>query len=369
MNDPNDRTDQTHPADLSNLLLEVAPREDTRSPIAGRPARPWGSVWKLLPAAVLVGVMLVVPLVATVVTSVHVSGSRFLGLGWDHYTALWHDRQIRHAIFNSLGWLAIAPLICVVGFVLARLGRGPRRSRAFLIGVIAAPMAVSALVAGLTFRLMFAPQPDQGIMTALTSAASAAFGDRSPLPGARPDPGGTRLVDPPGASGDGEGSTFTIDQASGDLVTGIITPGQAVDLALTGVPTPSAPPLGPADLPVSVPGEVTGVVTVRDRPVVGVPVSIQRFDFTETTHTDSHGLFHFDVSDQPVAAEARYVLRIPASAVAPRSDGVAFLGPPWITWVLGSAFAWSWMGFAVVMFRTGLAAVPRDLVRMARSFG
>lgn len=348
-------------------LFEVAPREDTRSPVAGRPARPWRSVWALLPAAVLVGVMLAAPLVATVITSLHVAGSGFFGFGLDHYAAIWHDGQVRHAVANSLRWLAIAPLVCVVGFALAQLGRNARRSRAFLVGVVAAPMAVSALTTGVAFRLLFAPQPDQGIMTALASAAGRAFGETSPLPGAHPDPAGVARVD---ASGQNLGPLgFTADTASGDLTTEQLAPGQAVDLALTGVPTPAIPPLGTPGPPVGTPGEVSGVVTVRDRPVGGIPVSIHRLGFAETTHTDQHGYFHFDVSDQPAAAQARYTLDIPASAIAPQPAGVAFLGPGWIGWVLGSAFTWGWMGFALVVFRAGLAGVPANLQRMARAFG
>jgi alpha-glucoside transport system permease protein len=36
--------------------------------------------------------------------------------------------------------------------------------------------------------------------------------------------------------------------------------------------------------------------------------------------------------------------------------GVTWLGPGLIWWVLGSAFAWSWLGFVVVLFRAGLDA-------------
>jgi alpha-glucoside transport system permease protein len=45
------------------------------------------------------------------------------------------------------------------------------------------------------------------------------------------------------------------------------------------------------------------------------------------------------------------------------------LGPGFIAVVLGSAFAWSWIGLAVVVFAAGLRAVPTDRLRMARSAG
>lgn len=354
-------------------LFEIAPREDTRYPVAGRPARPWRSIGSVLPAAVLVCLMVVAPLVYTVVTSLWVgrgAGLAGTGFGFGHYAAIWYDPQVRHAVANSLRWLAVAPLVCLIGFVLARIGRDARRSRAFLIGVIAAPMAVSALITGITFRLMFAPQPTQGVMTAIASAADNWLGGTAPLPGGRPDPDGTLFVHQSGDPADAPaGPLFSVDPVTGDLVTATVTPGQVVDLALTGVPTPPGPALAADALPRRRAGQVSGVVTVRGRPVAGVPVSIHRLAFAETTRTDRRGVFAFDVADQPVAAEARYVLHIPASAVAPPSNGVAFLGPSWIGWVLAAAFVWGWTGYAVVVFRAGLAAVPRDLLRMARALG
>ena len=54
--------------------------------------------------------------------------------------------------------------------------------------------------------------------------------------------------------------------------------------------------------------------------------------------------------------------------------GVAFRllsgpGPGWIWLVLGLAFTWQWLGLAAVVFRAGLAGLPRDLLRVARAFG
>src|SRR4051794_17283138 len=45
---------------------------------------------------------------------------------------------------------------------------------------------------------------------------------------------------------------------------------------------------------------------------------------------------------------------------------VLWLGPDLIWWVLASAFAWSWLGFAVVLFRAGLDANPGGVYRLGR---
>jgi alpha-glucoside transport system permease protein len=45
---------------------------------------------------------------------------------------------------------------------------------------------------------------------------------------------------------------------------------------------------------------------------------------------------------------------------------VTWLGPDLIWWVLASAFAWSWLGFIVVLFRAGLDAAGGATFRLAR---
>ena len=43
-----------------------------------------------------------------------------------------------------------------------------------------------------------------------------------------------------------------------------------------------------------------------------------------------------------------------------------WLGPDLIWWVLISAFAWTWLGFAVSLYRAGLGAIPPEHLRRAR---
>jgi alpha-glucoside transport system permease protein len=46
--------------------------------------------------------------------------------------------------------------------------------------------------------------------------------------------------------------------------------------------------------------------------------------------------------------------------------GVTWLGPDLIWWVLASAFAWSWLGFVVVLFRAGLDSAAGATFRLGR---
>ncbi len=122
----------------------LIPREDTRAPVRGHRPRPWRPVLYLVPACLIVGTALVVPLVWAVATSLHD--------GPHTYVDVLRDGQVRHAIRNSVFWLFLALLVCVFGLLMA-LAVGARRR----VGMLAAPVAVSALVTGLAFRLIAQP--------------------------------------------------------------------------------------------------------------------------------------------------------------------------------------------------------------------
>jgi alpha-glucoside transport system permease protein len=126
------------------MSFEIVAREDTRSPVRGHRRRPWPSLLHLLPAAALVGLAIVLPLGWAVVVS--------FSDGLRGYREVLGDGQVRHAIGDSLVWLILAPVVCLFGLLLAWLTRGSRR-----LGVLAAPIAVSALVTAVAFRLLFEP--------------------------------------------------------------------------------------------------------------------------------------------------------------------------------------------------------------------
>ncbi len=207
------------------LLVELPVRPDTRAPVAGRRPVPWRAVAHLAPAAVLVTAVLVVPLAATVYVSLRYDH------GWHNYADVWAEGRVRHAIWNNAKWIAFSLAVLLLGVLLALLGRRIGPSRTFFVGVIAAPMAVSAAVSGMAFRQLFDPLPERGPVSAVLAAVASWL----------------------------------------------------------------------------------------------------------------HGW--------------------------PRPQSIGALDGGWIAWVLGSAFAWSWIGLTVVVLRAGLAGTRPELVRMARSFG
>jgi alpha-glucoside transport system permease protein len=209
------------------VLVELPVRPDTRAPVPGRRPVPWRAVAHLAPAAAVVTAVLVVPLAFTVWTSLRYDH------GWRNYLDVWAEGRVRHAIWNNAKWIVFSLVVLLLGVSLALLGRRIGRSRAFFFGVIVAPLAVSAAVTGMAFRLLFDPLPERGPVAAVLAAASPWL--------------------------------------------------------------------------------------------------------------HRHG--------------------------SPRPQSVGALDSDGIAWVLGSAFAWSWIGLTVVVLRAGLAGTRPELVRLARAFG
>ncbi len=162
------------------LLFEVATREDTRPRVAGRPAVSWWALLAPLPAVLAVLAVLVAPLLATVWRSLHRDG-RFVWLA--EYGAVVVDDRVRHAALNSARWVLFAALLGAVALGLAELSRRAGGSRTLLLAVLAAPTAVSALVVGIAFRLLFDPDPDRGTVAALVAGLLSGPGPRVDLLG------------------------------------------------------------------------------------------------------------------------------------------------------------------------------------------
>lgn len=143
-------------------IFEIAPREAISPPRRRRSPTHWRAAALLLPALTVIMAVLVAPLLVTVVESFAAGAG-----GLRNYEAVVGDPSVRHAITNSLRWLLFAPLVCLAGLALSWPGRRLRRPGRVVIGVLAAPVAVSALVTGAAFRLLFEPQPGSGTVTAV----------------------------------------------------------------------------------------------------------------------------------------------------------------------------------------------------------
>ncbi len=144
------------------FLFEITPRHDTRAPRkwpgwARTRARAWGY---LLPAVALAGLVLIVPLAATVLTG--------LMSGPGHFAGILRRGDVWLALRNTAGWLGLAAVVCALGLGLALLSQRLRPwLRRLLLISIALPAVASPLTAGIAFRLIFDVAPERGVLNAL----------------------------------------------------------------------------------------------------------------------------------------------------------------------------------------------------------
>jgi multiple sugar transport system permease protein len=113
----------------------------------------------LTPTAVLVGVLVLVPIVRSVITSTterHGADNVFVGLG--NYAALAGDEQFRTGVVNSFVFTAYAEIFKVVlGLAAALLLHNRRRGRAVLTGLLLVPWVVPTVVTAFSWRSLLDP--------------------------------------------------------------------------------------------------------------------------------------------------------------------------------------------------------------------
>lgn len=145
----------------NGLSLEVAGREVSGRPVAGKPRRPAAPYLLGLPA-LLLSCLLLIPIGVTVVAAFKTPS----GFGFGNF-AVMGDPDALRAVGNSLAWVAVALGLVVVGFFLALVSYRLPEVTSFLQPALVIPFAVSVLVSGATFRLIFDPAPERGTLTAV----------------------------------------------------------------------------------------------------------------------------------------------------------------------------------------------------------
>lgn len=146
----------------NGLSLEIVGREISGRPVPGKPRRPTGPYLLGLPA-LLLSCLLLIPIGVTVVAAFKRPDGSF-GLG---NFAVMGDPAALHAVGNSLAWIAVALGLVVVGFLLALVSYRLPGLSTFLQPVLVIPFAVSVLVSGVTFRLIYDATPERGTVTAI----------------------------------------------------------------------------------------------------------------------------------------------------------------------------------------------------------
>jgi len=149
---------------INGLRVEVVGREITGRPVPGRPRRSYWPYLRGLPSLALASV-LIIPIAVTTVGAFRTKH----GVGLGNFGVLTNAGAGR-ALLHSLIWVAVAVALIAAGFGIAMLGHRVSGLWRILQPTLVVPFAISGLVAGAAFRIIFDPAPERGTVTAVVTA-------------------------------------------------------------------------------------------------------------------------------------------------------------------------------------------------------
>lgn len=154
------------PLVLSGYVLLVEKVLGRLRPRTGARLRPW--LW-ILPAIGFVTTFLVYPAIATVIRSLfNRSGRDYIGL--DNYAWFFGTPENLVAVRNNVLWAVLLPLLVVGIGLLIAVFADKVRYEVVVRSMIFLPMAISAVAAGVIWRLMYDIDPDVGTLNAVVTA-------------------------------------------------------------------------------------------------------------------------------------------------------------------------------------------------------
>ncbi|MEX0817194.1 MAG: ABC transporter permease subunit [Gaiellales bacterium] len=340
-------------------------------PVQGAPPRAGAGEWRkyaiaagfLAPAVLFLAVWIVYPTINTIIRSFFDrSGEEFIW--FDNYKTLFTSDNLITAIKNNAIWVAVVPAaVTAIGLIFAVLTERVSWSIAFKT-VVFMPMAVSAFAAGVTWRLMYIQDPDQGAINAGIAAVKDTF-------------------QPAGVLSDAAASTddLTGSPQGGLTLQDPIEPGDVALLGLTRIRSAEVPEGAvQAVAPEALQGGITGVVWRDFKPGGGTPGEVEPEEIglpgvtvglrdaggneVDSTTSEANGAFAFE-NVEP----GEYRVAIAADTFAKPFGGISWLSAKLITPAILIAYTWIWAGFAMVVIAAGLAAIPRDVLEAARTDG
>ncbi len=318
----------------------------------------------LTPAVVFLGIWIVYPTVYTILRSFFGREGFSDPVWFDNYRTLFTSDVLLTAIKNNAIWVAVVPaLVTAIGLIFAVLTERVSWAVAFKTAVFM-PMAISAFAAGITWRLVYIANPEQGAL----NAGIASVRD---------------VVKPPGVLSAARPST---DDVSGSPAGGLelgeaVSTGDVAQLGLTAIPPDDVPEgAQEAVVPEPLQGGITGVVWRDFKPGGGTPGEVESEELglpgvtvelrdaqgaaVEKATTADDGTFEFaDVAD------GEYRVAIGPDTFAQPFGGVSWLGAKLVTPAIIIAYLWIWAGFAMVVIAAGLSSIPRDVLEAARTDG
>jgi alpha-glucoside transport system permease protein len=351
---------------VSGASISAEPPSGAAPPPA-RPSRDWRSYAVaaafLAPTVFFLGIWIVYPTIRTIIRSFFDrSGDNFIW--FDNYQQIFTSDVLLTAVKNNAIWVGVVPaLVTAIGLIYAVLTERIRWSVAFKT-VVFMPMAISAFAAGVTWRIMYQQDPDQGAVNAGIAAVKDA-------------------IDPPGVLSEAAPSSdAVVATPNGGLeLAEPVEPGDVAALGLTRISEDEVPDdARQAVLPEALSGGITGVVWRDFKPGGGTPGEVESEevglpgvtvelhstdgDQVASTSTEADGTFAFEDVEP-----GSYDVAIGAKTFAQPFGGVSWLGERLITPSIIIAYIWIWAGFAMVIIAAGLAAIPRDVLEAARTDG
>jgi alpha-glucoside transport system permease protein len=150
----------------------------------GRHWRQWSGALYVVPTVALLAMFLVYPIVSTIRlsldTGIFLQLRKFVGL--DNFVDLFTKDRLFFSIgpagvsgvlTNNVLWLLLYPLGCIaLGLLIAALADRVRYETAVKT-IVFVPQAIAATAAGLIWLLIYAPNPDVGILNAILRAVGA----------------------------------------------------------------------------------------------------------------------------------------------------------------------------------------------------
>jgi alpha-glucoside transport system permease protein len=143
------------------LTLEVVGRGLTGG-LGETPARGYRNSYLFGVPAVLLLALLVVPMVWTLWWALD-ADVPVIG----NFRVLFTDPVAWRSAWHSMVWVGIALVLIAAGYVIAVLSRQVGRLSRVLLYALILPFGVSAVVSGAVFRLIFDPNPERGMASAL----------------------------------------------------------------------------------------------------------------------------------------------------------------------------------------------------------
>ncbi|GGM24900.1 ABC transporter permease [Micromonospora yangpuensis] len=161
------------------MLGEIAVLDDVGPPRRGRAYPAAGATSALLlPAGLLLGGLLLWPVLRTLHASVTTDG-RWVGA--DHFRTAWAGPGTPAVVGRTLLWALVVPaVVTALGYLLAT-ATGRSASGRLVRLILVLPIGVPLVVTGVTFRLMYDPDPTRGLATSLAARLTGASVETTPL--------------------------------------------------------------------------------------------------------------------------------------------------------------------------------------------